>query len=192
MGKKVLDWIRTAQGSAIWDAAKWLWASGGSLVTLIAQWVLGVARGHPDITALVIAGGSALLFVLAALVIRKNPAVVPEAHKSVIVAERALAVAPKGRAALQRFRHVQDVFLPLKFSEKVALKKVYDNQGTWTFDTLVALMEQMGFCGDPSDPVNRVLNDTDFISQNVIGGPLRIKNSVMEDLQEIFQSQSLI
>lgn len=85
MGKRILDWIRAARGSAIWDAAKWLWAGGVAVVTVIMHWILGLVRGHPDITAMFIAGGAVVFFALIAFVIHRYPVAASQGHKPATV-----------------------------------------------------------------------------------------------------------
>ncbi len=68
------SWVwKEVRGNAIWDAIKWLWAAGGSGVTLAVQWIVGEVRGHQDLTATAIVGLAFIFFGTVALVIHKNP-----------------------------------------------------------------------------------------------------------------------
>jgi len=70
---RIHDWIKEARGAAVWDAVKWLWAAGGSAMTLFIQWASGWIRHHQDLTGLFITGVSLAFFVIVAFIIHKNP-----------------------------------------------------------------------------------------------------------------------
>src|SRR5690242_7488265 len=61
------------RGNATWDAIKWLWATGGTAVTLAVQWIVGIVRGHQDLAATLITGSAMCFFGVVALVIHRNP-----------------------------------------------------------------------------------------------------------------------
>jgi len=69
MFKRLLGWIREARGSAIWDATKWLWGAGGSVLTAATQAIYAWWKGHPDAVALLIGIGEIFLFVIVAVIV---------------------------------------------------------------------------------------------------------------------------
>lgn len=67
------DIVKEVRGNALWDAVKWLWAAGGSGVTLAIHWIVGLVRGHQDLTATIIVGLSFIFFGAVAFVIHRHP-----------------------------------------------------------------------------------------------------------------------
>lgn len=81
-------WVwKEVRGNAIWDAIKWLWAAGGSGVTLVLQWIIGVVRGHQDLTATAIVVVAMVFFGIVALVIHNNP-VPPEDRRKLPIDDK--------------------------------------------------------------------------------------------------------
>jgi hypothetical protein len=71
------------RGNALWDAIKWLWAMGGSGVTLAVQWIAGVIQHHQDLVATAITATAMIFFGIVAFVIHKSPRPVdPAGHNN--------------------------------------------------------------------------------------------------------------
>jgi hypothetical protein len=71
MLKRLLDWFVS---HALWDAAKWLWGTGGAAMSLLVQYISGWARGHQDVAGLLVMAGVVVFFGVVALIVHRHPA----------------------------------------------------------------------------------------------------------------------
>jgi hypothetical protein len=71
MFKRLWEWFSS---HALWDAAKWLWGTGGAVVTFAAQYISGWVRGHQDIAGLLITAGVVVFFGVVSIIVGRTKA----------------------------------------------------------------------------------------------------------------------
>jgi hypothetical protein len=94
---------------------------------------------------------------------------------------------PLSGGALIRRQHTQDQFLQLKISEKYALRMIHANRGQLTWQQITSVLENSGFSVEPENPVDVLMNKTDFVHQNSLSDPLFINPARIEDIDVILR-----
>ncbi|MGD0777005.1 MAG: hypothetical protein ABSC05_29655 [Candidatus Solibacter sp.] len=153
----VFKWFRE---HALWDAAKecasWLWAAGGSFVTVAAQAIYGFFTKHQDLAALMLTAGMGVMFLLVALFLyRKKGITAPPTLKSPRISP-APTLPVRSELEQNIFGALHSEFMCSSWAQKVALKLVCIRIITHEI-TLSMDLEKLGF-GPAKDMLYHVVN----------------------------------
>jgi hypothetical protein len=179
------NWFKEARGSAVWDAIKWLWATGGSAVTLLVQWFSGWIRHHQDLTALSLTGSALAFFGIVALIIHQNPAPIKEPLSPTPTPEALPKKQERSQLSLWQFTRLRSEFACLTWAQKVAMKVLCRRYSIHELGLCVEL-ENMGF-GSGQELMDRVIKPVCASKLVDYGstGEIVPKQAALSDIEEI-------
>jgi len=97
---------------------------------------------------------------------------------------------PKTEGATLRFNAVRSSFESLTFRQKVALKVVHTNHGTLRFNSLVNILDGMGF-REPKETVEFLINSTNLVEADH-SWALSVNPALIEDVDEVLAKAVII
>jgi hypothetical protein len=98
----------------------------------------------------------------------------------------------KTPGAITVFTNTQAQFLSMKFSERVALKLIRDNHGSITWQQATDNLRHKGFQLEPDNPIDSLMNKTEFVQQNFSTGLLEINPALIEHIDEVLARNQII
>jgi hypothetical protein len=148
-----MQWWKEARGSAIWDGIKWLWAMGGSAVTTAIQWIVGVATGHPNLTALFIMALVTAFFGVVAIVVHAKPQPKTAPSDAADASDEPVSLVYQHEMSreqleeLREFNILSNEFHALSWAQQAALAQLW-RMTSCSFDSLCNQLGRYGFGTD--------------------------------------------
>jgi len=98
----------------------------------------------------------------------------------------------KTPGAMTLFLNTQAKFLSMKFSEQVALKLIRDNHGSITWQQATENLVKKGFQIEPENPIDSLMNKTEFVRQDFSTGLLEIEPALIDHVDEVLAKIQII
>ena len=131
---RLRDAAKEARGSALWDAAKWLFAAGGSVLIVLVQAIQGWVTGHPNLASLGISAGVVIFLGAVALIVHRYPPGVMQPKRTT----------PASDMELRAIENARTTFRSLPFAQQIAFKRISRQPGILSWDAKKEIVD-MGF-----------------------------------------------
>jgi hypothetical protein len=123
------------RANVFWDAIKWLWAAGGTVIAYLVQWL----AGHTDLATTLITWSAVVFFVATAIYIYRHPHLPARPMPQPLPAEQQDAAAPQMPALNE------DQLARLTEYERFAIRLLIEAGGYMTGRQLYGRMIDWGF-----------------------------------------------